>query len=506
MAFLARARGGQHGNVRDEIQVQRKDAHLHRKINLKYATLMLMSALILTCASMKSKTLESLFLPGPGGTQKADGNIMMHTDSSLQGSDAEVSESTSKQGVEEANDLKTASPLNLEGGNRQVAFATARGDTPSFSSDLVESPAPLSQEGAQYISGGASPGVRPNTTLSEELSQSYFASFIKNLSSSDDPLIKTAGAFLARKQKHGNCNIDDAKDVDPWNRHDGVRRDVAICMQISNDAGIMDEYIAFHWVQGVGKFVIYDDGSSDNIWSVLEKYVALGIVEHHNISGSPIHGTVNLQTRSMNKCFTMLRERAVEEGLRWIAFPDTDEFVLSSIPNETLSETLNKNYVGEACLRIHRTWYGSSFQHKKPSSLVTETYLMASSDYGGGIWNPKLIANIYPEGKPMNATALTVIHNFKDEDKIQCKPQQDIKDIRINHYLRSLEEYSKKSVYKDVMHEWLKEPLKQFFRRDFNLVSSPIAADYSCRVHTLLKQIQKMKHAGKIPAVRRPEP
>jgi hypothetical protein len=33
----------------------------------------------------------------------------------------------------------------------------------------------------------------------------------------------------------------------------------------------------------VGRFIIYDDDSSDDPWSVLQKYVALGIVEYHDL-------------------------------------------------------------------------------------------------------------------------------------------------------------------------------------------------------------------------------
>lgn len=133
----------------------------------------------------------------------------------------------------------------------------------------------------------------------------------------------------------------------------------------------------------------------------------------------------------MNRCFKRLRERAVEDRLQWITFPDTDEFVLSSIPNERLSKTLNKNYVCEGCLRIHRTWYGS-FQHKKLWSQVMETYLMASSDCGGSNANPKLLANVYPEEKNTNAILLKIIHAFVDQDRIPCKSQRDIRHIRIN--------------------------------------------------------------------------
>jgi hypothetical protein len=338
----------------------------------------------------------------------------------------------------------------------------------------------------------------------EKLRQSYFASFIEDLSTSDDGLLKSAAVMLARKQKNGDCNVQEAKQADPWNRQDGIRRDIGLCMQIKNDAAIIDEYIAFHWVQGVSKFIIYDDGSEDDPWSVLEKYAALDIAEYHDMMGHPHGGSFKLQLDNVNKCFTSMRERASHDGMRWIMFPDVDEFFLSSVPGETLSDTLNAKYKGEACLQIARTWYGSSFRHQKPTGLVTETYLLASPDYGDGY--PKLIANIHPDNRTRNATQLYSVHDFQDQDEIPCKFKNDIRDIRINHYLRSLKEYDQKALHRDTKHERNTEPLKKFFDRDRNTVLSPVAADYSCRVHALLQQIQEMQVAGKIRSVQRPRP
>jgi hypothetical protein len=62
-------------------------------------------------------------------------------------------------------------------------------------------------------------------------------------------------------------------------------------------------------------------------------------------------GSVTLQMKILNECFTTFRERGPEEGIRWVMFTDLDEFVLSSVPIETLSDTLNAKYKGEACFR-----------------------------------------------------------------------------------------------------------------------------------------------------------
>jgi hypothetical protein len=218
----------------------------------------------------------------------------------------------------------------------------------------------------------------------EDLRQSYFASFIRYLSTSDDGLPKYAAVMLAQKERHIECSVQEAKDADPWNRNDGIRRDIGVCMQIKNDADIIDEYIVFHWVQGVSEFIIYDDGSEDDPWSVVEKYAALGIVEYHDMTDHPDRGSATLELDNLNMCFTSMQERASDDGLRWVMFSHLDEFFLSSVPGKTLSETHNVRYKGEACLEVAQTRYGSFFQYRKPSGLVTETYLLpdyASQDY-----------------------------------------------------------------------------------------------------------------------------
>jgi hypothetical protein len=40
-------------------------------------------------------------------------------------------------------------------------------------------------------------------------------------------------------------------------------QNIAICTVMRNERRVLDEWIAFHWLQGVRHFVIYDDKSQD---------------------------------------------------------------------------------------------------------------------------------------------------------------------------------------------------------------------------------------------------
>jgi hypothetical protein len=192
---------------------------------------------------------------------------------------------------------------------------------------------------------------------------------------------------------------------------------------------------AFPYRQGVGHFTIYDDKSTDDPWSVLRKYAGLGIVEVVDMQGHA-HGGNRIQRANLNACFADLRARHAELGLRWLLFTDSDEFALSNNKGQLLTELLNDKYKEEACAVVGRTYYGTSFHHRRPPGLVTEAYLLASPDYADGY--PKLLANIYPEGGSFrqNATELHSVHNFVNQSEIPCRPRKDVRDIRINHYVR----------------------------------------------------------------------
>jgi hypothetical protein len=75
----------------------------------------------------------------------------------------------------------------------------------------------------------------------------YFAAFVKELAASDIPL-ESAAAHIARTQNQQRCDLEVTKQGASWARGDGRRHDIGICLQIRNDAGILDEYIAFHWL------------------------------------------------------------------------------------------------------------------------------------------------------------------------------------------------------------------------------------------------------------------
>jgi len=81
---------------------------------------------------------------------------------------------------------------------------------------------------------------------------SAFSQFRAQLAASSTPLFKAAAALMVQEETRAKCDLEAAKQQVSWNKGDGRRRDIGICLQIKNDAAILDEYVAFHWLQVSG--------------------------------------------------------------------------------------------------------------------------------------------------------------------------------------------------------------------------------------------------------------
>lgn len=74
---------------------------------------------------------------------------------------------------------------------------------------------------------------------------------VERLLQSTDPVIKAAAARLLAERRASQCDLPTTMQQVSWARprNDGVLRNVGVCVQVRNDANILDEYIAFHWLQ-----------------------------------------------------------------------------------------------------------------------------------------------------------------------------------------------------------------------------------------------------------------
>ena len=92
---------------------------------------------------------------------------------------------------------------------------------------------------------------------------------------------------------------------------------LAVCAIAKDEGTYFKEWIEWHIGKGVDKFIIYDNGSTDNTKSVLRPYIDAGTVEYISFPG------YRRQLAAYDDC---LRRHRLD--FNWIAFIDLDEFIV----------------------------------------------------------------------------------------------------------------------------------------------------------------------------------
>ncbi len=64
------------------------------------------------------------------------------------------------------------------------------------------------------------------------------------------------------------------------------REGLALVLIAKNEAPYLEEWINFHFKQGVSHFFIYDNDSTDNTYEILKPFVDSGAVTYRKIKGS----------------------------------------------------------------------------------------------------------------------------------------------------------------------------------------------------------------------------
>jgi Glycosyltransferase family 92 len=97
---------------------------------------------------------------------------------------------------------------------------------------------------------------------------------------------------------------------------------LTICAIFRNEANWLAEWVEYHLLTGVDKFLLYDHRSSDDWQSVLAPYIQEGVVEV--IPWSHESEWIQLaQPRAYKDAIRRLKEKST-----WVAFMDIDEFLV----------------------------------------------------------------------------------------------------------------------------------------------------------------------------------
>lgn len=207
---------------------------------------------------------------------------------------------------------------------------------------------------------------------------------------------------------------------------------IGVAAIVKNEGPYIDEWLAFHRLQGVSKFHIYDNGSTDDTLKNLQKHEDVYIIPWHVYPGQMSAYQDALQT------FT---------DVKWIAFIDADEFLYSPT-GKSLPEVLEK-YDYASAVAVHWLLFGSSGHKKKSAEKVSVRFTKRANEVNPhvkSIVQTGRYAKVGPTVHAFNVDggAVDELHRQLPYDySVIPKGTADI--LAINHYhTKSKEEYEQK--------------------------------------------------------------
>lgn len=240
------------------------------------------------------------------------------------------------------------------------------------------------------------------------------------------------------------------------------QNNLAICAIAKNEGPYFREWIEWHLKQGVEKFYIYDNESTDGTKEILAPYVRQGVVDYIEWPG------YRMQLAAYDDCLGRHRY-----DTRWIAFVDLDEFI---VPIRDVSiPAFLKRFETFAAVEINWLIYGSGGRKLKSLEPVMERFQFHSvpehwlNRHVKSIVNPRSVYTMIGcheaariSGYTADSHGCPITRNFKERI-----PQQDI--IRINHYaVRSYEEFHEKQLRGRASGTQTSVPMEYFTRYDLN--------------------------------------
>ena len=213
---------------------------------------------------------------------------------------------------------------------------------------------------------------------------------------------------------------------------------LAVCAIAKNEGPYFQEWIEWHRKQGVEKFYIYDNESTDCTKEVLKPYIESGLVEYIYFPG------YRMQLAAYDDCLKNYRFDA-----RWIAFIDLDEFIVP-IKDDSIPAFL-KRFEDSPAVEVNWLIYGSGGAKKKMPGTMMERFKCHSQPthylnrHVKSIVATRRVFNMIGchEAARVSGYATDSHGNPIKKHFREREPQQDI--IRINHYaVRSYEEFLEK--------------------------------------------------------------
>jgi hypothetical protein len=145
------------------------------------------------------------------------------------------------------------------------------------------------------------------------------------------------------------------------------RKQLAVCAIFENEAPYLPEWLAYHQTVGVGHFVLYDNGSTDDPARAIRN---TRLAEHVTLINWPQRPGQVTAYRHFIDIFA--------PGFEWVAFLDPDEFLLP-LNGGSVVDTLAWLSSAAAVL-VHRRVFGPGLWQEPPPGLVIENFSLRAAD------------------------------------------------------------------------------------------------------------------------------
>jgi hypothetical protein len=229
---------------------------------------------------------------------------------------------------------------------------------------------------------------------------------------------------------------------------------ITIVAMIKNEREYIKEWLEYHKLVGVDKFVIYDNNSTDNLKEILQPYIETGEVDYIFYPKTQ----ADFEKKGKKAEYWAFQACAYNDAVKkyrnkskWIGFIDIDEFIVPvkkdsiiDVINEIEKDVLKgKLFAG---LAINWVMYGFSGHREKPKGLIIENYAKNDGIHEGikSIVNPRTVIQ-YQVHAALHFFKIEVVNERGIKAYTPNVSQASIEKIRINHYYtKSYEEYAQK--------------------------------------------------------------
>ncbi|MCL7945133.1 glycosyltransferase family 2 protein [Marinobacter sp. ATCH36] len=236
---------------------------------------------------------------------------------------------------------------------------------------------------------------------------------------------------------------------------------VAIGAIFKNEVDYVLEWLAWHRVQGIHHFIVYDNGSDDGTLELLSKLEKLKFLRLH---------TIETKAGAQQEAYQRVL-RDYEESFDLIGFIDADEFLMPQ-GSYTAADYLRRRFKDPDVGALGINWrvYGTGNQKKRGDGFVLKRFSHAASDirhrnyFLKSVYRPKAVNKVFPHRAALKPGYVYV--NTQGEQLKFANFKQGIEPVRkgattgvsltvcnaglrVNHYaLKSEEEFIGKKKYK----------------------------------------------------------